>query len=118
MAKIESQAGIDSLDSIVNEADGIMIGRGDLSSYLDYAKLAGLQRQIIVRTLPKYCLVSTGFLISMLHRSLPRQAEVCDISNVVWAGASGIQLCEETAYGDAAHIVGTARRIIDTAVAK
>jgi len=47
IAKIESQEGLDNLDSIIDEADGIMVARGDLGVEVEARRLPHLQREII-----------------------------------------------------------------------
>ena len=117
MAKIESQLGIDNLDDILLASDGVMIARGDLAVYVDYSMLGVLQKRIIERSkiARKFCMLSTGVMMSAMEKARPRPAEILDISNAVLDGVDAIQLCEETAHGkNPGYIIKIARKIIDT----
>jgi len=46
-AKVENQQAVDNLDEIINEADGVMVARGDLGICVSIYKVPVLQKEII-----------------------------------------------------------------------
>jgi len=106
-AKIESQQALKNIDEIINEADGIIVARGDLGICVPIYKVPIIQKEII-----KYCLkkkkpvvVATQMLDSMTHESLPTRAEVSDVANAILDGATYLLLSGETAVGRHPHKV-------------
>lgn len=101
VAKIENQIGLDNMDEIINEADVIMIDRGDLSTETNIETLGVNQKKIIKKatSLAKPVIVATEMLDNMVVNSYPTKAEVLDISNSVLDGASATMLSGETAVG-------------------
>lgn len=117
MAKIESRDGVRNLAEIIDSCDGCMVARGDLASYLDYSKMGIIQKMILreCQLRGKFSLVSTGILMSLMEKALPRPSEIVDITTACLDGADAIQFCEETAHGeDPAYVVAIARRIINS----
>lgn len=102
IAKIESQAGIDNIDSILEEVDGIMVARGDLGEEVPMSMLAVYQKKLIrkAREHSKFCIVATEMLESMKHNSRPTRAEVTDVANAVLDGTDAIMLSGETTTGE------------------
>ncbi len=102
VAKLERQRAIDNLESIVNEADMIMVARGDLGVECPLSALPGTQKSIIsiCNNLAKPVIVATQMLLSMVHSISPTRAEVTDVANAVLDGADCVMLSEETAVGD------------------
>jgi len=47
VSKIESQSGVDNIEEIIKESDGIMVARGDLGVELPYEKLPAIQKMLI-----------------------------------------------------------------------
>lgn len=101
ISKIESQTGIDNIDSIIAESDGIMIARGDLGVEVPMEELPVLQKTIIqkCRENGKFAIVATEMLASMYTSPRPTRAEVSDIANAVIDGTDCVMLSGETTIG-------------------
>lgn len=101
IAKIEDQEGVRNLDEIVQEADGIMVARGDLGVEVNFYELPNIQRRI-VRTCAeqgKRVIVATHLLESMIQNPVPTRAEVTDVANAVYEEADAVMLSGETTIG-------------------
>lgn len=100
-SKIESKKGLRNLKEILNEADNILIDRGDLSKEIPLHEIPKKQKEIISRAIsaktPVY--VATNLLESMVTRMEPTRAEVNDVYNTLIDGATGLVLAAETAIG-------------------
>lgn len=102
VAKIENLQGVNSIDEIINEADGIMIARGDMGVEIPYEELPALQKKIIkkVYNSGKQVITATQMLDSMVKNPRPTRAETTDVANAIYDGTSAIMLSGETAAGD------------------
>ncbi len=100
-AKIESREALSKLDEIIDEADGIIVARGDLGICVPIYKVPTIQKEIIkkCRLKNKPVVVATQMLDSMTDHSLPTRAEVSDVSNAILDGATHLLLSAETAIG-------------------
>ena len=107
IAKIENQEGVVNADSIAQESFGIMVARGDLGIETDIARLPGLQRQLVQRTLQagRRCIVATHLLESMVENPIPTRAEVVDVANAIYEGADAVLLSSETSIGQRPTVV-------------
>jgi len=101
IAKIETQAALDDIENIIEEADVIMIARGDLAVEVSPEVVPVEQRRIIglCRAKSKPVIVATQMLLSMTESSEPTRAEVSDVATAVIVGADCLMLSEETAAG-------------------
>ena len=101
IAKIENRAGIDNIDEICLECEGIMIGRGDLGVEIPFGELPAVQKYIITkcRLLGKRVITATEMLESMINNARPTRAEVSDVANAVYDGTSAVMLSGESAAG-------------------
>jgi len=101
ISKIESQTGIENLESIIDVSDGIMVARGDLGVEIPMEDLPIWQRKIaeLCRRKGKICIVATEMLESMKKNIRPTRAEVTDIANAVYNGADAVMLSGETTTG-------------------
>ena len=80
IAKIENRSGVDNIEEISNECDGIMVARK-------------------CRMLGKRVITATEMLESMIYNARPTRAEISDVANAVYDGTSAIMLSGETAAG-------------------
>ncbi len=117
LAKIEKPAALKELDDIIQEADAIMVARGDLGVELPLEQVPGRQMQIIraARRAGKPVVIATQMLESMIEVPVPTRAEVSDVANAVFEGTDAIMLSAESAVGDyAEEAVSTMARIART----
>ena len=100
-AKIENTDGIRMIESLIPEADEIVIARGDLGNAVPLWDLPGVQKTIAARcrAAGKAFMVVTQMLASMEQNPVPTRAEVSDIFNAVLDGAASVMVTGETAAG-------------------
>jgi pyruvate kinase len=100
MAKFETVAAVDAAAEIIDEADGIMVARGDLGLAVGYVRLPSIQEQLVAaaRQAGKIAVVATQVLEVFAESGLPLRAELSDLSLVARQRADVVMLGKETVF--------------------
>lgn len=94
MAKIETTSGVDKLESILQVSDGVMIARGDIALYNDYARLLEYEQHIVTvaRQHQKSVYIATDVMRSLDSSYIPSRADIIDLSYIFQLNCTGIVL--------------------------
>jgi pyruvate kinase len=101
VAKIEKPQAWENIDSILAEADGVMVARGDLGVEVALETVPRIQKSIIrkARRYGKFVITATQMLESMVEKPTPTRAEVSDVANAIYDGTDAVMLSAETSVG-------------------
>ena len=118
IAKLEKPEAIESLDSILRAADGVMVARGDLGVEMSPERVPVVQKTIIARArqFRRPVITATQMLESMTENPRPTRAEASDVANAIFDGSDAVMLSAETASGKyPVEAVSMMARIIESA---
>ena len=101
IGKIETRQAISHMQEIIQEADGVMIARGDLGAEIPFEQLPAIQDDITARCndAGKPVIIATHMLESMREYSIPTRAEMTDVAHAAVTYADATMLSGETASG-------------------
>ena len=118
IAKIECKEAISNLEAIADAADQVLIARGDMGVEIGFERVPAVQKRIIrkCREMGKAVIIATQLIESMTESLTPTRAEVSDIANAVFDGATDLMVTGETASGKhPVEVVIQMERIIEQA---
>lgn len=114
MAKIEKREAVAGIDAVLEEAQGIMVARGDLGVDIGAEEVPLVQKDIIDKSqmAARPVITATQMLESMVEHPRPTRAEASDVANAILDGTDAVMLSAETAVGSfPVRTVETMRRI-------
>jgi pyruvate kinase len=102
LVKLEKPSAIEKLDELVEQADAVMVARGDLGVEMPAEDVPPLQKRIVAacRLAGKPVIVATQMLESMISAPAPTRAEASDVATAVYDGADAVMLSAESASGE------------------
>lgn len=101
IAKIERPQAVEAFQDILEEADAIMVARGDLGLEIPLEHVPRVQKELTrqARAVGIPVIIATQVLDTMRFARRPTRAEVNDAANSVYDGVDAIMLAGETAVG-------------------
>ena len=99
ICKIETPEALENIYELINNSDGIMVARGDLSLEIGYEHVPLVQDKILelCQQQNKISIIATQMLDSLQNAILPTRAEVTDCYYAVKSGVDSTMLSGESA---------------------
>lgn len=115
IAKIESQLGLENLDAIAQQADELLIARGDLSVELPLEHIGQAADRIaeVAATNGRDHIVAAGFLESLERKERPTTAEVSDLWHFHRRGTRSFLLSGTVCVTNPLEVARWARSLLD-----
>jgi thymidylate kinase len=100
MAKFETTGALDQMDAILEEADGLMVARGDLGPAVEFIRLPEAQERLVAaaKRAGKVAVVATQILEIFAETGLPQRAELSDLALAARQRPDAVMLGKETVY--------------------
>jgi pyruvate kinase len=118
IAKMEKPQAIAAMDEIIEEADAVMVARGDLGVEMPLEQVPLIQKMLVSKCNmhSKPVIIATQMMEGMIMNIRPTRAEVNDVANSVVDGADALMLSGETSVGQyPIQVVETMVKIIEEA---
>jgi pyruvate kinase len=115
IAKLEKSQALQYLGEILEEADGVIVARGDLGVETAIEEVPVLQKRILreASRAGVVAITATQMLESMTRNRVPTRAEASDVANAVLDGSDAVMLSAETSVGaNPVEAVRTMRKIL------
>ncbi|MFM7218423.1 MAG: pyruvate kinase [Bacteroidota bacterium] len=117
VGKIEKPEALQEIDAIIQEADALMVARGDLGVEMPMEQVPLIQKMLVNKCITAFkpVIIATQMMESMITNHAPTRAEVNDVANSVLDGADAVMLSGETSVGQyPVRVVEYMRNIITT----
>ncbi|MGA2032723.1 MAG: pyruvate kinase [Thermoguttaceae bacterium] len=100
MAKIETTAAVERIDSILRVSDGIMVARGDLGPAVEFIRLPEVQEQLVAaaQRAGKPVVVATQIVECFAEVGMPQRAELSGLAVLAQQHPDAVMLGKETVY--------------------
>jgi len=115
-SKVETRAGVDNLDAVMEVSDGVLLGRGDLlmdTGPIDYHSYESRARTRLLAGHTPY-MIGTQLWTASSGSLLPHRSELSYLCELIAGGVSFLLLSDETTIGpDPAGTIRTICRLIE-----
>jgi thymidylate kinase len=100
MAKIETATAVKQVESILPEAEGIMVARGDLGPAVEFVRLPEAQEELVkaAQRAGKVVVVATQILEHFAEVGVPQRSELSGLALLAMQRPDAIMLGKETVY--------------------
>ncbi|MGA2064322.1 MAG: pyruvate kinase [Thermoguttaceae bacterium] len=100
MAKIETAAAVDAVESILQVADALMVARGDLGPAVEFIRLPEAQEDLVAAgaRAGKIVVVATQILEYFAEVGVPQRSELSGLSLLALQAPDVVMLGKETVY--------------------